>query len=344
MLIAVPKEISYGETRVALTPRHTANLCALGIKINIESNAGKNATFDNEEYLKAGAFICQTPEQTYKNADLILKIWAPQKKELEYLCPNQTIVCNAQNLRTLSQLKTFSSAKLNLFALDLIPRISRAQHLDILSSQDTLAGYKATLLGLNISKRTAPLLMTSAGTLTPLKILIIGLGVAGLQAATTAHRMGCQVYAFDKRAETETQAISVGAIFIKKITNDLLASVHLIITNAQIRGSTAPKVLSEKQLSTLPQGCIIIDMAASSGGNIDPNEIKSDTILIRDSHLARCLPYSASILYSGNMYNFCRLSIKNQCFLPDFDDEIIEKTAVCWHGQLKHPYLTGKQK
>lgn len=342
MLIAVPKEISIGETRVALTPQYTANLCALGIKINIESNAGKSAGFPNEEYLSAGASICQTPEQAYKNADLILKIWAPLKKELAFLAPKQTIICNAQNLKTLSQLKTFSSAKLNLFALDLIPRISRAQHLDILSSQDTLAGYKAALLGINAAKRSAPLLMTSAGTLTPLKVLIIGLGVSGLQAAATAHRMGCQVYAFDKRAETESQASSAGAIFVKKISNEILSSVHLIITNAQSRGKPAPKILSEKQLSNLAPESIIIDMAADNGGNVEADKIKEDTLLIRNSHLARCIPYSASTLYAGNIYNFCRLTIKNQCFRPDFNDEIIEKTAICWHGQLKHPYLTGK--
>lgn len=342
MLIAVPKELTAGETRVALTPQHTANLRALGININIEADAGKAAEFTNEDYLKAGAYICQTPQQTYKNADLILKIWAPLKKELEYYTPAQTIVCNAQNIKTFAHLKLFSSAKLNLFALDLIPRISRAQHMDILSSQDTLAGYKALLLGINTCKRTAPLLMTSAGTLTPLKVLIIGLGVSGLQAASTAHRMGCQVYAYDKRSETEEQAASVGALFVKKISNELLSSVHLIITNAQTKGKEAPKVLSDKQLSYLPDNCIIIDMAADNGGNIEAHKIKKSTILIRNSHLAGCLPHSASILYSGNIFNFCRQLIKNKCLEPNFDDEIIEKTAICWHGQLKHPYLTGK--
>ena len=342
MLIAIPKEITPNETRVALSPKHVAHFSARGYHINIEDNAGLHAGFSNEQYLKAGASICKTAQQTYAHADLILKIWAPLEQEIQYLSSKSTIICNTQNLKNNHQLKTFSRHRINIFALDLIPRISRAQNMDILSSQDTLSGYESVILGASCSSQIMPLLMTAAGTIPPMKVLIIGLGVAGLQAAATAHRIGAQVYAFDKRPETQEQTASIGAIFIEKLTTELLSTFNLITTSAQIRGKTAPKVLSDKQYKHLNPSCVIIDMAIDSGGNIDKHKLPPTVKLIQDSHLSRHIPHSASTLYSENMFNFCQFLIKENKIQPDFNDEIIEKTAICWQGQIHHPYLTGQ--
>ena len=342
MLIAVPTETRSNETRVALTPSYVSQFVTLGHKIIIEKDAGLRAGFSNEDYLKAGAQIAQAAQETYHKADIILKIWAPTEKELPLLSTNQTILCNTQNLSTYQQLKNFSTARINLFALDLIPRISRAQNMDILSSQDTLAGYEAALLGAQCLKNVVPLLITAAGTLPAVKALIIGLGVAGLQASATLHRLGAQVYATDKRPETKEQAVSAGGIFIKEITPDILSAVKLIITSAVIRGKSAPITLSSKQLSYLSPNTVIIDMAADSGGNIQTDKISPQLILIQDTHLARRVPTSASQLYAGNIFNFCKFLLKNNKLQPDFNDEIIAATAICCHGQINHPYLTGK--
>ena len=342
MLIAVLKEIKINETRVALTPQFTAKFVALGHQIIIEKNAGIKAGFKNEDYLKAGAQIAQNAKEATKNANLILKIWAPFEQELSYFANNQTILCNSQNITSYQQLKRFSTARLNLFALDLIPRISRAQNMDILSSQDTLSGYKAALLGAKCLPCVVPLLITAAGTLPPIKVLIIGLGVAGLQAASTLHRLGAQVYVSDIRPETKEQALSIGAVFIKDITSDFLSTIKLLITCAVKRGEKAPKVLTDQQLCALSAGSVVIDMANDSGGNVIPEKLPSSVILIRDSHLACLVPSSASTLYAGNIFNFCNLLLKNNSLHPDFNDEIIAATAVCRHGQINHPYLTGK--
>lgn len=334
MLIAVPKETIQAETRVALTPQHTKKLCSMGININVEKNAGFKAGYFDEEYIQAGATICNTPLKTYKNADLIFKIWAPQKQDFLYLSKNQTILCNTQNIKNKIQLNDFVNAKINLFALNQIPRTSIAQNMDILSSQDSLAGYRAILTGLYLSKKNSLLLITAAGTLEAMKVLIIGLGISGLQAAAIAHRMGCIVYAFDKKTETEEQATSVGAIFIKNITDEILSSINIIITNAQITGKPAPKVLTKKQLSTLSHNCILIDMAYDNGGNINPEDLPQNITLIQNSHFAQQIPYSASKLYSENIFNFCQLLIKDNTLKPDFNNEIIAKTTLCWQGKI----------
>lgn len=342
MLIAVPKEIKKNETRVALTPQYAANFTASGHQIIIEKNAGLCASFKDEEYIKVGAQIAKNPQETFSNADLIFKIWAPYEQELNYLSQGQTILCNSQNLKTFQHLKKFSTARINLFALDLIPRISRAQNMDILSSQDALSGYEAAILGAQCLHSVVPLFMTAAGTLPPVKALVIGLGVSCLQAAATIRRLGALVYATDIRPETQEQALSVGAEFVKEITNEFLKSVKLIITGATRRGKSAPKVLTAKQLSALSPDCIIIDMAADSGGNIIKEKLSPQIKLIQDNHLACRIPTSASTLYAGNIFHFCKTLLKNNSLQPDFDDEIIATTAVCCHGQINHPYLTGR--
>lgn len=339
MLIAVPKESIPLETRVALVPKHIAELTSQGINVQIEHHAGINAGFSDKEYQQAGAKICATAADTYASADIITKIWAPQENEIEHLSLGQTILCNTRNISSGKTIKKFSQACINLFALDLIPRLSRTQSLDILSSQNNLDGYEAVIIGAANLKNTIPLLITSAGSLPPLKTLVMGLGVAGLQAIATARRLGAQVYGYDTRPETQEQAQSLGATFIKELTTDLLSSVQLIITSAQIKGKPAPKLLSKQQLHALSPLCVIIDLAADSGGNIIQEHLPQGTTLIRDSHMARRIPCAASTMYSGNIYNFCQLLIKDNQLNIDFSDEIIIQTMICCHTQSHHPYL-----
>ena len=341
MLIAVAKETMPKENRVALTPAYTANYTALGWKVKVEHNAGLASGFSDEEYRQAGAEICTTPKQTFHHADLILKIWAPQDNELSQYSSNQTIICDTRNIRTFEQLKSFSKAKINLCALDLMPRTSRAQNMDILSSQNNLAGYAAVITGAQKASTIMPLLITSAGTLPPMKVLIIGLGVAGLQAASTAHRLGAQIYAYDTRKETEEQANSLGVNFVKELTSDLLSSTQLIITSAQRFGRSAPQVLTDKQYKKLCPDCIIIDMAADNGGNINPAKLTHTITFIADSHLERQVPHSASTLFAGNLFQFCRFITKDNNLHFDFNDDIISAVSICFHGQLHHPYLSG---
>ncbi len=343
MLIATVKETIALENRVALIPQHVAILTEMGHSVNIETNAGQQAGFEDTQYQQAGAKICKHPNECYKNADVICKIWAPQNEEISYLTQNQTIICDTQNIKTYQDLRTLCSTGINLFALDLMPRISRAQSMDILSSQNNLSGYVSVIVGAQHCPVALPLMITSAGTISPIKILIMGLGVAGLQAAATAHRLGAQLYAFDNRPETEEQAASLGAVFVHHLTDDLLSSVQMIITSALSPGNPAPKLLTREQLKILPSNCVIIDMAADSGGNISDNKNLGNLTIISDSHLARYVPQSASILYSGNMFNFIRFLYDKPHPTPyDFEDEIIKSTCICYHNQCHHPFLKEK--
>lgn len=343
MLIAVPKESTPGETRVALIPKHVSEFTAQGINVQVEHLAGIKAGFSDKEYQQAGAKICPSAKETYQKADIITKIWAPQEKELACFSPKQVLLCNTQNLSSKKNLKAFSEARINLFALDLIPRISRTQNLDILSSQNSLDGYEAVIIGASHLKSTIPLMITSAGSLPPIKVLIMGLGVAGLQAIATAKRLGAQVFGFDNRPETEEQTKSLGAIFVKQLTSGLLASAQLVITCAKTKGKPAPKLLSKQQLQSLSPLCVIVDMAADSGGNIETKHLSENITLIRDSHLARKIPFSASSMFSGNIYNFCQLLIKENKLNFDFNDPIITDTMICCHTQSCHPYLHGDE-
>lgn len=342
MLIAVPSEITTDETRVALTPQQIPALKLLGCKVQIQSGAGSLAGFSDDDYRKVGAHITATAAETYHNADIILKIWSPLAQETPLLAPKQTIVCNASNLTSATQLRTLAATQITLFALNFTPRTSRAQNVDILSSQSNIAGYVAALTGLNRAPSVAAMMITAAGTLPAQKVLIMGLGVAGLQAAATAHRLGAKVFASDIRRETQDQATSVGAVFMPHVIDELLSSVSLIITTAQTIGKPAPILLNQSQLNLLPNGCVIVDMATESGGNINRRDLSPTTDFVDGRFLERRMPRSASILYGGNMLNFCRLLLKDGQFAINRADDIINHTLICADGHANHPFINGE--
>ena len=332
MIIAIPKETLGQETRVALTPHHVSKFIEKGFNIQIENNAGKQAFFDDNDYIQAGATICKNYQQTVHNANIILKIHAPQNKELSYLQNNQIIICDSRNIKSKSELKKFADKNITLYGLQFIPRISRTQNMDILSSQNSLAGYEAVILGAGHSSSSIPMMITSAGSLPALKVLVIGLGVTGLQAIATAHRLGAQIYATDINPETEEQASSLGAKFIKEITSDFIKSIQMIITTVSPINQTITNLLSKEQLSHISTSCIIID---TSGRNINPQWLNPQITLIQDDNLTRFIPHSASRLYSENIFNFCIFI----CDKNNQNDEIISKTQICSNQQIKINYL-----
>lgn len=329
MIIGILKENFDNETRVATTPESTKKFKTIGIDTIIESQAGQKSGFSDEEYINAGGQIAKTANEIITKADIILKINAPSDEEIKRLKADTTIIFGFQNQQTFNS----KEKKLTCFALELVPRISRAQSIDVLSSQNNLAGYKAVIKALQYSLKSVPLMMTSAGTLTPAKFLILGLGVAGLQAAATAKRLGGMVYAHDIRTETSEQATSLGAKFIEKIDSELLSQTDIIICSAFSPKKEAPVLLEREQLQYLKKGSVIIDMAIEAGGNVWGSKsqqtiTESGITIIGNSHLEKEIPYSASILFAQNLYNFISMYWKDQKLLFDFNDEIIKQTCI----------------
>jgi len=372
MQIAVTKETLKNENRVAITPEITKKYLALGFNINIETGAGVKAGFSDEEYAKSGAKICPSAKHAIKDANIVIKINAPTDDEIGLLSPSQIIIANFQALAQKTYISKFAKKQLTCFALDLLPRISRAQSMDILSSQNNIAGYKAVIEALNFLPKAAPLMMTSAGTISPAKVLILGTGVAGLQAIATAKRMGAQVFASDIRPNTKEQVESLGGKFIeiktdevtetsdgyaketskefqklqKQAVSEALKQTDVVITTALIPGKKAPILIDYQMLKNMPQNSVIIDMASAYGGNVEGSQDnaiieKNGIKIIGNSNLASAIPFSASRLFAQNIYNFV-YNIVDKTTLKlnlNFDDEIISATCICNNG---HNLLENK--
>lgn len=222
MIIALPKETTPHEKRVALTPEIVSRFITWGYQVKVEKHAGTTAGFSDKDYRNAGAEIAADTAKTYAGADIVCKIWAPLPAEDKYLKKGMTVIANFQALDNMKRTDKFAALGLTCFALEMIPRISRAQSMDILSSQSNLAGYKAVIEAVNRLDKAVPMLMTAAGTISPAKILILGAGVAGLQAVATAKRLGAQVYASDVRPQVREQVESLGGRFLDIETDESL--------------------------------------------------------------------------------------------------------------------------
>lgn len=338
MIISIPKEITPSETRIAASPEAVKRYINMGAKVQIESGAGDSSGFSDELYREAGADII-THANIYRQANIILKIQAPLSGEISKLQKGQTIIADFTNTHSYTD---FATKNLTCFALEKIPRISRAQSMDILSSQNNLAGYKAVIKAAEYSVKSFPLLMTSAGTLAAAKVFVLGVGVAGLQAIATAKRLGAKVYASDIRPETQEQVQSLGARFIE--SHNILSQLKetdILITAAQTLTPKAPRLISEETLKQIKPNCVIIDLAAAKGGNVEGSKegqiIKQKGLtLIGASRLATELPYAASNLFSQNILNFMTLAFNSQThqFNFDFNDEIIKSTCIIKNGHL----------
>ena len=338
MIIAVTKETTPEERRVALTPPAVKKLSELGLRIRIEKDAGLKSGYDDQSYVQAGAEVLKTAADCLEKADFLFKINAPTAEEWNSISENTSIVADFRNATGLDE-KIIEKKALSLYALEKMPRISRAQNMDILSSQDNLAGYKAALDAVNRLNRAAPMMTTAAGSVLPIKVLIIGIGVAGLQAIATAKRLGANVSATDVRAETKEQALSLGARFIENSQiNEQLKEADIIITAA---GSApkAPVLVKKEQLDNLKKDAIVFDLS----GNIENPQHKPNfttangTEIIFNPQTAALIPYTASKLFTNNISNYFRLlspdyKIQPQ---PDFGDEIIAKTCIYYQGKRR---------
>lgn len=366
MIISVPKECKHGETRVAAIPETVRKFTAAGAEVRIEKGAGEAAGYADAAYQEAGAVLCDSVAAVYKNADVILKINAPEPAEIPLIPKGAVVLANFQALAEKERLSEFARAGITCFALDLMPRISRAQSMDILSSQSNLAGYAAVIRAVNELDKAVPLMMTAAGTIPPAKVLVLGAGVAGLQAIATAKRLGAQVFASDVRPQVKEQVESLGGKFVEVETDESfeteggyaketseaykkrqaaavaeqLAKTDIAITTALIPGKKAPVLITREMLKTMPAGAVVIDMAAASGGNVEGSEKGKSLVVdgvkvIGDSNLAASLPFSASALFARNVYNFLAPMISREGGIAfDFEDELVKGTCAVKDGEV----------
>ncbi len=366
MIIAIPSEQAIEETRVAATPETVKKYIDWGFEVRIQKNAGNRAGFSDRDYQIAGAIIVDTPQELYRHADLILKINAPLPEEIPNLSSGQIIIANFQALAHPAHIKELADKGLVCMALDMLPRISRAQSMDVLSSQSNLSGYAAVIEAVSRLNKAVPLMMTAAGTVPPAKALILGAGVAGLQAIATAKRLGAQVYAFDVRPQVKEQVESLGAKFIEVSQENFetadgyasetslayqkqqhaaisaqLATTDIVITTALIPGKHAPLLITEDMLKQMPSGGVVVDMATASGGNVEGSindqSIKiGDIEIIGNSTPARLIPTTASKLFANNIYNFLatQYHTDSKRIAFNFKDELVSQICITQNGKL----------
>jgi NAD(P) transhydrogenase subunit alpha len=372
MKVVVPKESAPGEKRVALVPETVSKMVKEGFQVFVESRGGEGAFFLDEAYKSAGAEVVADPQKLYAHADFVLRVQKPE--HLEILPEGCVLMAFLQPLVDLELIKKLANRKITAFAMELIPRITRAQSMDALSSMSTIAGYKAALLAADALPKFFPMLMTAAGTITPAKVFVIGAGVAGLQAIATARRLGAVVEAFDTRPAVKEQVESLGAKFAEpswKIeeaqaqdkggyAKELSEEQHkkemaflaekvkeadVVITTALIPGKKAPLLITEEMVKNMRPGSVIVDLAAEAGGNCaltKPNErvVVNDVAIIGYLNLPSHMAYHASQMYSRNLYAlFSHLIGKEKKLMLDWEDEITAGCCVTHAGEVKHPLV-----
>ncbi|WP_026955612.1 Re/Si-specific NAD(P)(+) transhydrogenase subunit alpha [Algoriphagus vanfongensis] len=366
MTIGLLKEPDH-ESRVALLPESVKNLVNLKVDVWVETRAGQKAFSSDEAYVTAGAKVHSRADTL--QADVILGIYPPSDSEIDRIQAHQVLICLFNPLANKALVDTFLQKGITTFSMDNVPRTTRAQAMDILSSMATVAGYKAVLLAASHSPRFFPMFMTAAGSIIPSKVLVLGAGVAGLQAIATARRLGAVVEAFDVRAAAEEEVKSLGAKFVKvegaqddkgaggyaveqseefKAKQQALIQEHatksnIIICTAQIPGRKAPLLITEDTVKNMDSGSVIVDLAASTGGNCElteNNQIcqKEGVTIIGDSNLSSSMPLDASKMYGKNMVNFLKLIIGPEGELNlNWQDDIVLNTCVTHQGQVQSP-------
>jgi NAD(P) transhydrogenase subunit alpha len=367
MIIGVVKETKEFERRVALSPDGIKLLIKKEYQILVESGAGESSYFSDQDYIAAGAKVVSKAEAL--SADVVLKVNAPTLEEVEGLKEGAACISFLYAYSHPDLVKAFLQKKITAVSMDAVPRISRAQKMDALSSQANLAGYKSVLLGANYLGKIFPLLMTASGTITPAKVLIFGAGVAGLQAIATAKRLGAIVEVSDVRPETKEQVESLGGRFLsvegaeavkveggyaaevsadflakqKKLIEDKIKDADLVITTALVMGKKSPILVTEEMVKSMKTGSVIVDMAVESGGNCEISEINKTVVkhgvtLVGESNLPALLPVNASLLYSTNISTLLlHLSTKDGLNL-DLEEEITRGSVITHEGALIHEF------
>ena len=364
MTIAIMAESRPGERRVALVPEAARFYTRAGHGLRIEAGAGVGASFPDREYEDAGVAVIPGRDALLADAEAVLKVQPPTLEEVASLAPGSVLVCHLDPLGPTEVIEALAERGVTAFAVELIPRITRAQKMDVLSSQATVAGYKAVLSGAGAMTRFLPMLTTAAGTVRPAKAMILGAGVAGLQAIATARRLGAVVSAFDIRPAVKEQVQSLGATFLEATLDESaedeggyakelseeqhereleLIATHirdqdLVVTTAQIPGRPAPVLITAEMVATMRPGSVIVDLASETGGNceltvagrsVDHNGVT----VMGPANLPAELPYHASQMYARNLASFVEDLFDDQGAI-DFDDEITSATCVTHGGEI----------
>lgn len=375
MQLAVLKEKRPYETRVAATPETVKKLLALGFKVVVEKGAGDASHYPDAAYEAAGAKIAATPQKTLEQAQVVLKVQAPMTKkdggedELMMLPEGALLLGILQPHTKTALVEEYNKRKITTFALELLPRISRAQAMDILSSQSNLAGYRAVVEVAKVFERAFPMMMTAAGTIAPARVLILGAGVAGLQAVATAKRMGAIVNVFDVRAAAKEQVESLGGTFVevesqesgdaaggyaKEMSDDykarqaskikeVLQKSDIAITTALIPGKPAPRLLTADMIKGMRPGSVVVDLAVESGGNCEGSILgeiveKDGVKIVGYANMPGRIPTDASAVYARNLLNLLALCVDKEAktLKINWEDEIIQAIALTHEGKAVH--------
>lgn len=378
MIIGIPSEIKTGEKRVAMSPANVQSLTDKSIKVLFQANAGSAAGYPDAEYTAAGATITADRAEIFASADIILQVQSfgsnneNSDDDLALIRKGQLIIGMMDPLASPQAAQAVAAKGATAIALELVPRISRAQSMDVLSSMATLAGYKAVLMGASAAPRIFPMLMTAAGTLKPARVLIMGVGVAGLQACATAKRLGAVVEAYDVRPAAREQILSVGAKPVeldldtgesegaggyakeqgedflrrqRELMTEVVAQQDIIITTAAIPGAKSPILVTEDMVKAMKPGSVIVDLAAERGGNCDLTEqgktvVAHHVTILGPENVPSELAYHASQMLGKNMQTLLELILDDEGNLSlDFNDEIVAGTVVAHEGEVPHPHM-----
>jgi H+-translocating NAD(P) transhydrogenase subunit alpha len=367
MYIGIIKEKRVGENRVALTPDIVKQLVKKNFTVSVENNAGINSFFSNENYVAAGAAVKNSSTEILSESDVVLSVNALQLSDISLLKENSVVISFLYAHTQPELLNALVQKKISAFAMDAVPRISRAQKMDALSSQANLAGYKAVIMGANELGKMFPLMMTAAGTIVPAKVLIFGAGVAGLQAIATAKRLGAVVEVTDLRFETKEQVESLGGKFItvdgmdkivtqggytveipkeildkqQLLIKEKIKDADLVITTALIMGKKAPVLVTEEMVTSMKRGAVIVDMAVEAGGNCSLSElnktiVRNGVTIVGQSNLPSLLPVNASQLYAVNISTLLLHLATHESFKWEMDEEITKGCLITHKGELIH--------
>ena len=371
--IAVLRERALGETRVSVTPETVKKLVALGARVAVESGAGAAASISDEDYRSVGAEV-GAAEAVLAGADMVFAVQGPDPASLAGVNPGAWVVAILDPFGQRARVEGYASAGLEALAMEFMPRITRAQSMDVLSSQSNLAGYKAVITAADVYGRAFPMMMTAAGTISAAKCFVMGVGVAGLQAIATARRLGAQVSATDVRSATKEQIQSLGAkpIFVENVAgiegegsggyatemseeyqkaqaelvSSHIAKQDIVITTALIPGRAAPRLITDAQIATMKPGSVIFDLAAPQGGNVEGSVAdqvveRHGVKIIGYSNTPAHLPADASALYARNLFNFISAFWDKEQGKPVLDEEIGDAISLTRGGSVVNPRLLG---
>jgi len=369
MQIGVPKETAPRERRVALAPDSVARLIKAGASVVVESGAGAAASFTDEAYAAAGASIAATTADVYTTSGVVTKVQRPSPDEARLLTPGTVLISLLQPASSAEVMPVLAERGVTALSLERVPRITRAQSMDVLSSQSTVAGYKAVLIGASLMPKFLPMLTTAAGNIAPAKAFILGAGVAGLQAIATARRLGAVVSAFDVRPAVREQVQSLGATFVAAeavaadaedkggyareqseeqqrrtaaLLHDHLKQMDLVITTAQIPGRPAPTLITEAMVADMRPGSVIVDLAAESGGNCTLTRagetVVANGVLIHGAiDVPSTVPMHASQMFGRNVLTLLQHLMKDGAVTIDLKDEIAGPMCLVYQGQIRTP-------